>query len=324
MIKRVPEPILGDAATAPPIKRGQWKKRCSESGVHFFDRMTGLNILFDEASVPKSLYARAPRQLSIALTYRCDLACAHCYAPKSPDQLRYKDVAGWLTEVDLHGTLGVGFGGGEPTLHSDFVKLCQYAERHTQLSVSFTTHGHHIDGDLADRLRGSVHFIRVSMDGVGSTYEAIRGRPFPKLLAHLSHVQSISRFGVNVVINERTLPDLDQAATVAADAGACEMLLLPQIPVRSVSAIETHTLLGLRRWVQSYKGPLKLCINASCAEGFSTCDPLASECGVRAYAHIDATGTLKPSSYHSTGVPIGEFGVLQALDKLTNDSAEKA
>ncbi len=303
-------------------ERRSWNQRCSAAGVHLFDRVTGLNILLDEVPVPASLHARAPRQVSIALTNRCDLACAHCYARKSREELRFDTVTRWLTELDAAGTLGVGFGGGEPTLHPEFVKLCQYAAQETQLSVSFTTHGHHVDNELAERLRGSVHFIRVSMDGVGATYESIRRRSFAELLERLRDVRSISRFGVNVVVNDHTLPDLDEVARVSAGAGACELLLLPQMPVRSVLAASVDTLQGLRRWVDVYKGPLKLCINESSAEGFPTCDPLVQERGLRAYAHIDAMGVLKRTSYSDTGVQASDGGVLQALDQLAHGLAE--
>jgi pyruvate-formate lyase-activating enzyme len=299
-----------------------WKLRGGPAGLHIFNRASGLNVLIDEIPVPVALHSRAPRQVSIALTNRCDLACAHCFAPKSRDELRFDIVTQWLAELDSHGALCVGFGGGEPTLYPEFARLCQHVARETGLSVSFTTHGHHVDGVLAERLRGSVNFVRVSMDGVGATYELIRRRPFPALLARLKHVRSISDFGVNVVINERTLPDLDEVARVAADAGACELLLLPQVPVRGVPAIPPETLQGLRRWVDSYRGPLKLCINEESADGFAICDPLAEEGSLHAYAHIDAMGMLKPSSYAETGVQLGEGGVLRAIDQLAHDLAE--
>jgi MoaA/NifB/PqqE/SkfB family radical SAM enzyme len=309
---------------APTVYRqpGDWKLRAGPAGLHVFHRNTGLNVLIDEIVVPTALHARAPRQVSIALTNRCDLSCAHCYAPKSRGELRFDSVTRWLAELDAAGTLGVGFGGGEPTLHSEFVRICHYAAHETQLSVSFTSHGHHVDKGLAERLRGSIHFIRVSMDGVGATYESIRRRSFKELLVRLKEVRAISPFGVNVVVNERTLPELDEVSHVSVDAGACELLLLPQIPVRNVLAASVDTLQGLRRWVDGYKGPLKLSINESSAEGFSTCDPLVQERGLRAYAHIDAKGVLKPSSYSDTGVQLNDGGVLQALDQLAHDVAE--
>jgi len=309
-------------ASADSQKTNHWKLRCGPSGLHFFNRVTGLNVLFDDVLPPASLYSRAPRQVSIAITNRCDLACAHCYAPKSLDELQFDSIVRWLTELDAHGTLGVGFGGGEPTLYPDFARLCQCLAHKTRLSVSFTTHGHQIDDVLVESLRGSVNFIRVSMDGVGATYESIRRRSFTELLSRLKQVRSISRFGINVVINEHTLPDLDDVAIVAGDIGACELLLLPQVPIRGIPAISSDDMQSLRQWVDSYRGPLKLCINESSAEGFPTCDPLFKEPGLRAYAHIDAKGVLKPSSYSDIGLSLNDGSVLQALDQLALDLEE--
>jgi MoaA/NifB/PqqE/SkfB family radical SAM enzyme len=301
----------------------EWKTRRGPLGIHLFDRVAGLNILVDEIQVPRALWSKAPRHVSIGLTNRCDLACAHCFTPNSRDDLCYTAVTSWLAELDANGTLGVGFGGGEPTLYRRFSELCRYAARKTKLSVTFTTHGHHIDPAMAEELRGCVHFIRVSMDGVGDTYESIRRRSFPGLQARMKIVRDISCFGINIIVNERTMPELDEAATVAADSGATELLLLPQVAVRRMGAVTDVTLQALRRWVDEYSGPLKLCINESHAVGFPTCEPLLEERGLRAYAHIDAAGVIKPTSYHSTGVPIGSGRVLDALDQLTHDVAEK-
>jgi MoaA/NifB/PqqE/SkfB family radical SAM enzyme len=300
-----------------------WKLRGGIEGLHVFNRITGLNVLIDEVPVPTALWSRAPRHVSIALTNRCDLACAHCFAPKSRGELPFDTLSRWLTELDANGTLGVGFGGGEPTLYRRFSELCRHAARETTLSVTFTTHGHHIDSALADELRGAVHFIRVSMDGVGDTYESIRRRSFPALQNRLQLIRGIANFGINIVVNERTMPELNEVAAVAADAGAIELLLLPQVAVRRVGAITDSTMQALRRWVDEYTGPLKLCINEKHTNGFPTCDPLLQEHGLRAYAHIDAAGFIKPTSYHVDGAPIGSGGVLDALDQLSRAVAEE-
>jgi hypothetical protein len=160
------------------------------------------------------------------------------------------------------------------------------------------------------------------MDGVGATYEAIRRRSFRELQHRMKLVRTVCQFGVNIVVNERTLPDLDAAAGVAEDLGASDFLLLPQVPSRSQPTLNSDTLQALQRWVGSYTGGLKLCINAGCAEGFPTCEPLPDDYGLRAYAHIDATGVLKPTSYHATGVPIGASGVIVALERLRQDLAK--
>jgi MoaA/NifB/PqqE/SkfB family radical SAM enzyme len=297
-------------------KNDCWKARFGPAGLHVFNRSTGLNVLLDEIPVSTALYSLAPRQVSIALTNQCDLTCRHCYAPKDWNELPYDDVMTWLFELDLNGTFGVGFGGGEPTLYPEFAALCQHLAGETQLSVSFTTHGHHIDERLAEGLRGNVHFIRLSMDGVGNTYESIRRRSFQDLLARMRLIQTIAKFGVNFIVNQQTLPDLDEAVAIAEDFGSCEVLLLPQMATRWCLQVGEDTLENLRRWVEAYRGRMRLSISEGNAEGFPTCDPTAKEQGVRAYAHIDASGSLRPNSYHAISVPIGSEGVLNALGRL--------
>jgi sulfatase maturation enzyme AslB (radical SAM superfamily) len=92
------------------------KARLGSDGIHLFDRQSGVNILLDEVHVPVEERSRAPRFVSFALTNLCDLACAFCYAPKYPATLDFDHIVRWARELDKNGTLGIGFGGGEPTL----------------------------------------------------------------------------------------------------------------------------------------------------------------------------------------------------------------
>ena len=124
--------------------------RAGPGGIHFFDRSTGINILIDEARAPNALWASAPRQVSIALTNACDLHRSHCYAPKDNNKLDYERLILWLNELDENGCLGIGLGGGEPTLHPDLPRLCRYATENTGLAVTFTTHGHRSRCDRAE------------------------------------------------------------------------------------------------------------------------------------------------------------------------------
>jgi pyruvate-formate lyase-activating enzyme len=292
------------------------KLRAGPCGVHFFDRRTGLNILADEVQVPRRLWATAPRQVSIALTNACDLSCPHCYAPKNPATLEFANVASWLDDLDRNGCLGIGFGGGEPTLHPRLPQLCDHAAKKTGLAVTFTTHAHRVDGVLMSALKGNVHFIRVSMDGVGATYEALRGRSFILLRARLEEIRTLAPFGINFVVNARTLPDLDAAIILAAEMGAREFLLLPEQPVTNAGGIDSRTLQALQAWIMRYDGPVPLAISERESEGVPANRAVAKETGSWAYAHIDASGVLKRSSYSHDGVRIGQHGVMEALSLL--------
>ncbi len=298
------------------------KLRPGPSGIHLFDRRTGLNALFDEIVVPEVLWASAPRFLSIALTNACDLSCSYCYAPKAAASLTFARLKEWLLEIDRNGSLGVGFGGGEPTLYPQFADACRFVSDYTGLAVSVTTHAHRLQHQLAVDLRGSVNFVRVSMDGVGLTYERLRGRPFTDLRRKLDIARSIAPFGINFVVNADTFPTIDEAIAVSIDAGAREFLLLPQRQTSRAPSIDVGTTNDLRGWVERYRGSLPLVISESGSESFPTCNPLAKEADLLAYAHLSADGNVKRSSYADFGVAIDNNGVLHALNLLSTSLGE--
>lgn len=292
------------------------KVRQTSSGVHLFDRRTGLNLLLEPSSTGSCSPSLAPRQISVALSNACDLRCSYCYAPKTPGRLNIDALVGWLSDLDQEGCLGVGFGGGEPTLLREFPRLCQRLAGETQLAITFTTHGHHLDAALCSRLQGAVHFVRVSMDGVGETYERLRGRSFIALLDRLADVRTLAPFGINYVVNGDTIGELDDAVAVAAEAGAREFLLLPEQPTLARSGVDSDTTASLQTWVKAYHGSLALTVSAAAADGLPAVAPLPQEEPLEAYAHIDANGTLKRSSYDDSGVAIGDGTIMQALAAL--------
>jgi len=292
------------------------KIRFGPAGTHLFNRKTGVNVLLDEIIPPKTIWAAAPRQVSIALTNNCDLNCPHCYAPKSHRIIDYDDVTNWLSELDLNGCIGVGFGGGEPTLYPKLTELCSYTSHRTKLAVIMTTHAHNLTDRLLNKLKGNVHFIRVSMDGVGSTYEYIRNRPFKKLLERIRALSRITAFGINYVVNSKTIKDIDSAANFATEFGAAEFLLIPEVPVRRGSGIDHDTAIKLQLWVKNYRGAVPLAVSEGGAEGLPTCNPFEHEIGLASFAHIDALGVMKRTSYDTSGIKIYEDGVITALNKL--------
>lgn len=305
------------------IKNSRLKIRTGPAGLHFFNRITGINILVDEVIPPTSTWSAAPRQVSVALTNACDLACSHCYAPKNPAMLVFNRLISWLADLDANGCVGVGFGGGEPTLYPRLTEICSYAVRKTNLAVTMTTHAHRLSDQLLNELAGTLHFVRVSMDGVGSTYESIRCSPFDTLLERITALSRITPFGVNYVVNSKTIIDIDTAVKLAADLGASEFLLLPEEPVGRGRGIDEQTIITLRKWVNGYRGSVPLSISEGNTDGFPICNPLSTETGLAAFAHIDASGIIKRTSYDTSGILIRENGVMAALDKLKRTKKEE-
>ena len=83
-----------------------------------------------EKSMPFSAKLSAPYRMDLALTYRCNNACAHCYNAR-PRNYPELDTQTWKKIIDRVWELRVPhvvFTGGEPTLREDLVELVAYAQ----------------------------------------------------------------------------------------------------------------------------------------------------------------------------------------------------
>lgn len=309
------EPALSPGDSRSLTRRGYTVRLCRQ-GAHLFDRYSGLNVLLDEVHVPLDQLSRAPRYVSIALTNACDLRCAYCYAPKHAAKLDADQVIGWAIELDSAGCLGIGFGGGEPTTHPRFAELCQRIAQATSLAVTFTTHGHRLTPVLADLLRGSVHFARLSVDGVGTTYERLRGRPFSRVITAATLLSSVAPIGVNTVVNAETVVELDEIASFAASIGAIELLLLPQQPTAAAGGIAPSDVERLVDWVRDARPDVRLAIARSGFESsLPTVELIPGEHPLDAHMHLDATGMLRPDAFAAAGTRV-EASVLDAVEAL--------
>jgi hypothetical protein len=132
----------------------------------------------------------------------------------------------------------------------------------------------------------------------------------------LNLVAELAPFGINYLVNSRTFSDLDDAVAMAGEVGAVEILMLPEQPSRNGSGIDANTSKRLRNWVAQYRGATRLSVSEAGARGLPTCNPFSQEVGLRSFAHIDAFGTLKRSSFDAHGIVISEIGVIQALRAL--------
>ncbi|MCX5535228.1 radical SAM protein [Streptomyces sp. NBC_00006] len=292
------------------------KIRLSAAGVHLFDRVSGMNVLLDEIPVPPEQFSRAPRYLSVALTNACELRCAYCYAPKHAAALDRERVLAWAVELDAAGCHGIGFGGGEPTAYRRFAQLCSDIAQSTSMAVTFTTHGHRLTPKLVESLRAAVHFVRLSVDGVGATYERLRGRPFAAVIQAAALLGSLAPFGINAVINADTIDELDDLAEFADRVGASELLLLPEQPTAAAPGISDADAQRLVEWATTAKNGVRLAISRTGLEAaLPTAEAIPGERPLDAHMHVDATGVLRPHAYAPTGLSVGN-SIMEAVQAL--------
>jgi MoaA/NifB/PqqE/SkfB family radical SAM enzyme len=221
--------------------------------------------------------------------------------------------------LDQHGCFGLGFGGGEPTLFPKFGHLCRVLAANTSLAITMTTHGHRFNSKLVDELSGNIHFIRLSMDGVGSTYERLRGRSFTKLTQQMALVRATARFGVNYVINRDTIDDLPRAADFVFLSGAEELLLLPETSSSGEVTVDSETMAEVSDWARRNYSRCRLATSAHAVALFDA--PVLQTAGSTSqghdFMHVDAFSKLKTCAFANLGISLDPCGsILEAIRLL--------
>jgi hypothetical protein len=85
---------------------------------------------------PFSVRPSAPYRMDLAITYRCNNNCAHCYNAR-PRQYPELDTGRWKQILDKLWDAGIPhvvFTGGEPTQRPDLAQLVAYAEGKGQIA----------------------------------------------------------------------------------------------------------------------------------------------------------------------------------------------
>ena len=113
------------------------------------------------------------RYLELQLTSKCNLRCKHCYLGDVHDrELSTVQVRSVLKEFEEMQGLRVLLTGGEPLLHSRFDEINEMLPDLYLRKVLFTN-GVLLKKDLLNRLK--VHEVQVSIDGLKSAHDALRG-----------------------------------------------------------------------------------------------------------------------------------------------------
>ena len=135
-----------------------------------------------ETVMPFSARPTAPYRLDLALTYRCNNDCAHCYNVEHPslilsaltrgaesglrDELSADD---WKRVLDKAWELGIPhiiFTGGEPTLRQDLPELVAHAEHNGQITGLNTNARRLADTHYVEKL------VAAGLDHVQITFES--------------------------------------------------------------------------------------------------------------------------------------------------------
>jgi radical SAM protein with 4Fe4S-binding SPASM domain len=129
-----------------------------------------------EKLAPFQTELSAPYRMDLALTYRCNNKCVHCYAG-GPRETKELDAEGWMRVIDRVFDLGIPhvvFTGGEPTLRDELPRLVRYAEEKGLVS-GLVTNGRRLkNAKYVDELvKAGIDHIQITLE---SHDEAVHDR----------------------------------------------------------------------------------------------------------------------------------------------------
>ncbi len=121
-----------------------------------------------EITPPFSTRPSAPYRMDLAVTYRCNNDCAHCYNARARD-FPELSTQKWHLVLDKLWSIGIPhvvFTGGEPTLRNDLPELIAHAQHNGQVT-GINTNGRRLsDEDYVEQL------IKAGLDHVQITLES--------------------------------------------------------------------------------------------------------------------------------------------------------
>jgi len=190
------------------------------SGLHIYDRRSGLHCLLDEVAVAPADAARCgPRQLSVALTKRCNLACHYCYSHNNGEEMPVPLFEDVCRAADAGQVLDVTLGGGEPSLHPRFAECARWAWSNFRFGISVTTNCTHVQPllDAAD----CVSAVRVSLDPYKRQFAGV-------IRKNALRLSRACKVGVNMLFHPHHKGWAADTITALTGEGITDVLFLPE------------------------------------------------------------------------------------------------
>jgi radical SAM protein with 4Fe4S-binding SPASM domain len=185
--------------------KGKWKveSRTLESDLETFhfqlsellrpDGACAIHELELDTIAPFSARPSAPYRMDLALTYRCNNDCHHCYNARERS-FGELDTASWKQVIDKCWQLGIPhiiFTGGEPTLRDDLPELIAHAEGNGQITGLNTNARRLSDPNFVKRLvDAGLDHVQITVESSDSNIhnKMVNARAFEQTIKGLKNV----------------------------------------------------------------------------------------------------------------------------------------
>lgn len=278
-------------------------------------------------------FCRYPLLSEVALTYRCNLSCAFCYAGCAVGGV----PAGWsdarlMSDDEVCRVLdvihddarcpSVSFTGGEPTLRAGLARFVRHAKA-LGLRVNLISNGQRLDGPrVAELAEAGLDSAQLSLEGpTPEAHDALVGRPgaFTRLWSGLEELRRRGvRVHTNTTVSRRNLDGLEAIVDLVAARGLPRLTMNLVIPCGSAGANPGLTVpyseagehvLRVRARAEArgvelvWYSPLPLCLFNTIAHGLGNRGCAAAD----GLLHVNPAGDVLPCSSFEHGESLGNL-----------------
>jgi len=182
-----------------------------------------------------------PIYMEISPSGACNHRCTFCALDFMEYQKRYLDagmIQGRLSEMGKLGLRSVMYAGeGEPFLHKEMENIILHT-KNSNIDVAITTNGVLFKEDLAERVLGSVEWIKTSINGAtNDTYAKIhqsRVSDFDAVVRNMSYAAKVKRkngykcaLGMQLLLIPENKHEVFLLAKLARDIGMDYLVIKP-------------------------------------------------------------------------------------------------
>lgn len=175
----------------------------------------------------------SPVLVDFQITSKCNLACPHCYAQASKfgRHVPLKDIITVLDQCQKAGVLEVALGGGEPTIHPDFVKILKIANQKS-LVPNLATNGKAMTKTLAKKLARYCGAVALSIEFINDEFKKRRGYDFNKFLASAKLIKEAGlRLVFQITVSQTNLFKIKKTVKLLSSYQPYGMVFLTYKPV---------------------------------------------------------------------------------------------
>ena len=268
------------------------------------------------------LRQQMPLICGLVLTNKCNLRCGHCRIPARGDMhLSFEESRQAIDLFYRQGGRCLYLQGGEPFLWRDRPHDIEHVVQHAH-HVGYYTVVVYTNGTVP--IRTSADTVFVSLDGLETTHDRLRGQSFDRIMDNIRGSTHPSLF-INFTINNHNKDELEAFCAYVDRVdrirgtffyfhtpyyGHDELYVEPHERARILRDLlqykKRYRILNSRAGLRSalrndWRRPLSVCSVYEKGATYACCrypgnPQLCQNCGYLSYAEIDQTLRLKPSA----------------------------